>query len=143
MITYKVIPRKNPSQDNDEVKYYASAVNSGAIGIKEVAVAIERTSTVSSADIKAVLDALQQELIRAMQAGQSVRLGDVGSFCPTLNGSGCPNEADFNASLIKRVKVRYTPSTALLAALIPGRTVQLRKATTDKADTAGGGADTL
>lgn len=41
---------------------------------------VEKRSTVSSANVKAVLDALQYEVIEALETGNTVRLGDLGSF---------------------------------------------------------------
>ena len=43
---------------------------------------IEKRSTVTSADVKAVLDALQFEVRNALVDGKSVRLGDLGSLPP-------------------------------------------------------------
>ncbi len=40
---------------------------------------IEKRSGVSSASVKAVLDALQYEILQTLADGNSVRLGDLGS----------------------------------------------------------------
>lgn len=83
---------------------------------------IEKRSTVSSADVKAVLDALQYEVIEALQNGNSVRLGDLGSFRLSIkaNGSTTSDEARrTGANAIKAVNVQFTKSTAMRDALSP------------------------
>ena len=74
---------------------------------------IEKTCTVSSADIKAVLDALQHEIVESLRAGNSVRLGDLGSFRATLSSSGVEAPENVSASLIKSVRVRFTPGAKM------------------------------
>lgn len=77
---------------------------------------IEKRSTVSSADVKAVLDALQSEVIDALQNGNSVRLGDLGSFRLTIKANGTDTAAEAKAkgaNLIKEVSVQFTKSATM------------------------------
>ncbi len=74
MIKYNIIPKKNP-QDKS-VKWYAQMAPTDPIDLEKVVRAIEKQSTVSSADVKAVLDALQGVIIDNVTDGKSVRLGD-------------------------------------------------------------------
>lgn len=110
-INFVARSRKNPI--NQTVKYYPTIQQNGSIDLKQVARKIEKISTVSSADIKAVLDSLQNVVIDTLQSGQSVRLGDLGSFRPSLNGKGSAKADDCTASNITRVRVCFTPSTTM------------------------------
>ena len=77
---------------------------------------MEKRSTVSSADVKAVLDALQYEVIEALEAGNTVRLGDIGSFRLTMKSQGVETAAEAKkkgAQLIKQVNVQFTKSTTM------------------------------
>ncbi len=100
-----------------ETKYYPQAVLSGTMKIADVAREVEKRSTVSSADVKAVLDALQFEIRQALADGHTVRLGDLGSFRPTVAATGTADKAKASAKLITHVRVRFTPSGALQATL--------------------------
>ena len=74
---------------------------------------IEKRSGVSSASVKAVLDALQYEILQTLADGDSVRLGDLGSFRLTMHGEGASTAKEAKekgANLIKRVSVRFTKS---------------------------------
>ena len=86
---------------------------------------IEKQSTVSLADIKGVLDALQEVVLEAMADGYSVRLGDLGSFRPTISAVKSREKLeDVSADDIKAVRVRFTPSAVLTKRLLPSN-VQL------------------
>lgn len=108
---YRIVSCKNPQ--TNEVKYRATIALTSALTLDVISQRIEKKSTVSSADIKAVLDALQYEIMDALSQGSSVRLGDVGSFCPVLNSRTVDTEESFKASNIERVRVRFTPSAML------------------------------
>ena len=66
--------------------------------------------------MKAVLDALQYEVIEVLEAGNTVRLGDLGSFRLTIKAGGVPTAAEAKkkgAQLIKQVNVQFTKSTTM------------------------------
>lgn len=111
MLKYKIVSRKNPM--NKSVKWYASIDTPTPVTLNELAENIEKSSTVSRADAKAVIDALQYEIKKALLDGKSVRLGDLGSFRVTLGSRGAFTEADFQTSFIQQVRVQFQPSTEL------------------------------
>lgn len=115
MIKYVIKPKRNLR--NNTVKYYAQIAPINATDLSEVASQIEAQSTVSAADVKGVLDQLQTVIQEQLRAGRSVRLGDLGSFRPTLSSSRSDTEAAVSARNIKRVNVIYTPSGSLRRAL--------------------------
>ena len=112
MIKYKVVERENPVT---RVKtYFAQVAPVEPVTLEQVVKRIEKSSTVSSADIKAVLDALQFEVIQSLQDGKSVRLGDLGSFRPTISSRSAESAETFLPSNIKRVRVQFSPSGTML-----------------------------
>lgn len=120
MIKYVIRAKKNPIAKS--VKYYPQIAPTTPVTLAQIVKRIEKRSTVSSADVKAVLDALQYEVIDALQNGNSVRLGDLGSFRLSIkaNGSTTSDEARrTGANAIKAVNVQFTKSTAMRDALSP------------------------
>ena len=112
MINLEVKSKKNFKLDKKQ--YYPQVAPATPITLSDVAEQIEKQSTVSLADIKGVLDALQEVTLEAIRDGYSVRLGDLGSFRPTLRAAQTrENAEDVTAADIKDVRVRYTPSVAL------------------------------
>ena len=86
------------------------------VTLAQIVKRVEKRSTVSSADVKAVLDALQYEVIEALEAGNTVRLGDIGSFRLTMKSQGAETAAEAKkkgALLIKQVNVQFTKSTTM------------------------------
>lgn len=120
MITLKVRGLKNFKLDKKQ--YFPQVAPTTPIGLNDVAEQIEKQSTVSLADIKGVLDALQEVVLEAMADGYSVRLGDLGSFRPTISAvKSRENQEDVSADDIKAVRVRFRPSAALTKRLLPSK----------------------
>ena len=111
MIKYLLISRKNPI--TKEYAYHASAIPVTPVKLEEIAENISATCTVNSADVKAVLDALQTQVIRCLRNGQSVRLGDLGSFHARLASAGVPTEEEFSMEHVRGIRVRFTPSSKM------------------------------
>lgn len=111
MINYIAQAKKNPQTKT--LSYYAQIAPVTPLKLDDIVRRIEKTCTVSSADIKAVLDALQHEIVESLRAGNSVRLGDLGSFRATLSSSGVEAPEKVSAALIKSVRVRFTPGAKM------------------------------
>ena len=124
MIQFKVKKLKSPKTGT--LFYFPTIVQSGTLTLSEVASRIAKRSTMHTADIKAVLSALEQTVGDALTSGHSVRLGDLGSFRPTINAAKSrEKQEDVSADDIKAVRVRFTPAPALTRRLLPGN-VQLK-----------------
>ena len=114
MIKYQLISRKNPI--TKAYLYCAQAQAVTPVKIDEVAESISASCTVGLADIKAVLCALQEEIVRRLRNGQSVRLGDLGSFHARLSAKGAETTEAFEekpGEYLKSVIVRFTPSSKM------------------------------
>ena len=95
-------------------KWYAKSVLvMSSITTEQVAKRIAAESTVSPADVRAVLTALGGVMGDYMSQGRSVKLDGIGSFyftaVTTKNGVDKPEEV--NATLIRGVRVRFIPET--------------------------------
>ena len=128
MIKYNVIPRKNPI--NKEVKYYAQRAPVTPVTLGDVAEAIASNCTVTLHDCKAVLSALQEQIALQLRNGNSVRLGDLGSFHPVVKSSGALSADEFSTAHIKGLKVCFNMSSQMrymLSKQNPSVTFQLIK----------------
>ena len=136
-IKYRIVERQNALTKT--LQYYAQVEPVEPLTLQDIVEGIEKTSTVSSADIKAVLDALQFEVIRALKGGQSVRLGDLGSFRPTLTSRSALSAEAFTRDNLKGVRVQFTPSGRMRTELALDRvSVRLVTDETDASDDEGG-----
>ena len=112
-VTYSVSPRINPRDKDAAPKYYAQAQARGDVNIREMSTRIQSTCTVTKADVYAVLIALEDVIVEALQNGEIVRLGELGTFQLSLSGKGAATEDDYDTSLIKKARINFRPGTAL------------------------------
>lgn len=121
MINFIIRRKKNNLSQASKVMYYPQISLGNPMTLAQVIKQIEKQSTVSSADIKAVLDALQNVVIDALQNGTSVRLNDLGSFRLTIKAGGAETAAEARrrgVELIKSVSVQFTKSGAMRKAFM-------------------------
>lgn len=115
MIPYKISMHKSLK---DQTKTYNIEVaRLQPLTLDEVTRQIEKASTVSSADIKAVLDMLQYVVVEAVRNGNSVRLGDLGSFRPTIASRSQPDPKLCTVADIKTVRCHFTVGGGMRRAL--------------------------
>ena len=112
-VPYSVSPRINPRDKDAAPKYYAQAQARGDVNIREMSTRIQSTCTVTKADVYAVLIALEDVIVEALQNGEIVRLGELGTFQLSLSGKGAATEDDYDTSLIKKARINFRPGTAL------------------------------
>ena len=115
MINFYAARRKNMTDGT--IKYYPHIAPTQPVSRSEIIRAIEKVTSLSSSDIKSCLDALEYQIVEHLRQGHSVRLGDLGSFRPTLNVYTYDKSDDVNAAGIKRVRARFTPSGEMVRQL--------------------------
>lgn len=115
MIQYVIRPKKNVKDGT--VKYYPQIGPVQVVSTDELVEQINQRCTLTQTDIKIFIDALAYELKSALARGQSVRLGDLGSFRPTLSAKGADTASKVDATYVKRVNIRHAMSAPMSAHL--------------------------
>ena len=114
-IKYKLIEKGQPGvAGGDTKKWYASIVTDGELDIDDIVKQIEKFSSLSEADIRGVVIAVENVIQEALADSKIVRLDKLGTFYPTLSSGGAATEKDFNQSLIKSAGVNYRPGKRIL-----------------------------
>ena len=116
-VTYSVVPRINPRDKEAAPKFYAQAQACGDVNIREMASRIQGTCTVTKADVYAVLVALEDVIVEALQNGEIVRLGELGTFQVGLSGKGAVTSEDYDTSLIRKARINFRPGLTLAGML--------------------------
>ena len=119
MIQYVCRSMKSPRTGT--YKYYVQIAPSTPILRRQIIEEIEKTTTLTSSDVKACLDALENAVVQHLAQGQAVRLGDLGSFRPTISSFGTTEPEKCDSTLIRRVRCRFTQSGTMGLALQPSR----------------------
>ena len=104
MIQYVCRSMKSPRTGT--YKYYVQIAPSTPILRRQIIEEIEKTTTLTSSDVKACLDALENAVVQHLAQGQAVRLGDLGSFRPTISSFGTTEPEKCDSTLIRRVRCR-------------------------------------
>ena len=103
-VKFKVVKRNVLNgAEKDSVKNYAIAKTSGTSDLNKLCKLICSRSTLSSADVKAVLDSLNWAMDLELSSG------NVGS----INSEGTNTPEDFDATKIKGARIIFFPGSAL------------------------------
>lgn len=116
-ITIKAALRKNPQDKTATAKYYPQVVLAPEMTQRQIVEEIADRCTLTGSDIKAVLDALMTVIKRNLANGSPVRLGDLGSFRPSVSGHGIATADKCGASSVKKARVIYVPSAEIKEAV--------------------------
>jgi predicted histone-like DNA-binding protein len=113
-IQIKTVERPQPGVAGGGIKrYYASPVHDREISLEGMTRAIEKTSTVNGADIRAVLYAMVEEAVAGLADGRIIRLGDLGSLRITLSSEGKDTAEEVTAAAVKKAGVIFAPGKKL------------------------------
>lgn len=112
---YKLVTRKvsDLKGGNVQEKVYAIPDYNGYTDMDTLCSIIGARSTVSSADVKAVLDNLNFVLDMELRAGRIVQLGEFGNFRLSLSSNGANDKKSFSAADVKGARVLFRPGAAL------------------------------
>ena len=111
-IKFILKPKKDPQKGT--IKTYAQIAPIDYVDIDEVTKYLVDISSLSEGEVASMLVLLQKYIIDVLASGRSVRLGDLGSFRPTIASKGVEAGEEFEPeSLIENVRVRFTQSSKM------------------------------
>ncbi len=108
-VNYKAVAKKNPLKQTEPAKYYAQAISTGDVSLRQLAKLITGNSTVKSADTMAVLEGLLEVIPQALADGKIVRLGDFGSFNLSISSDGVDSAEKLSSVSIRKTAVKFRP----------------------------------
>lgn len=92
-----------------EGKWYAKAVSLATVDTKGLAEEISHSTTVTRADIMAVIIELVESMKRHLLSSEKVQLDGLGSFRVGIKSVATENKDDFNATKIRGYRVIFAP----------------------------------
>ena len=90
-----------------EHRYYPRIVTTQKIDLNQVAIEIERSSTLSKSVVFHVVKELELYLADKLQDGCSVHLDGLGIFRPTIQGTPALSPEELKSSNIKKVNIQF------------------------------------
>jgi len=110
---YKLIEKINPNDLESAKKWYAIPVNSGLVTLEEMAKLIALRSSLTPGDVYNVIYNLFDAIPDYLGDGRSVSLGELGKVRASFSSKGVEDAKDFNARLITKKRIIFTPSVAI------------------------------
>lgn len=112
-IKFNVVQRKNPRDLTAASKWYASAVGDGSTTLKDLADYASETSTVSKADILAVLESTLTKVSKDLANGKIVKVGEYFTLQMGISSDPSEKEEEVTSSKIKKAKINFRPGNML------------------------------
>ena len=100
-----------------EKKYYAKSQSASRLNIERICSNITHFGTDIRGDVLSVTDGLLHEMIRGLEDGQIVELGDFGHFQIQLRSEGTEKEKEFTAANIRKATIQFRPGPMLVKML--------------------------
>ena len=116
-LKYKLVQKGNPQQPDAPKKFYANPVRKDDLTLRTLANEIAEISTVSTVDTMAVIESLLQIIPRHVANGDTVRLGDFGSFSANIKSDGAETADDFTKTHLLGLKLLFRPGQQLKKAM--------------------------
>ena len=116
-ILYNAIQRHNPNDANAPKKWYLILKRLKLRRTLDVAKAISDETTLNPKEAEMALYQLHKVLLRYLMDGNTVELGDLGTFQLSVNSSGVSQEEDVTPNLVKKINLHFIPSTEVREAI--------------------------
>lgn len=116
-ITFNVISRKNPRDLSESPKYYADIVGNGQTTFEDLAKYASTVSTVSKADILAVLESTFSKIADDVADGKIVYVGEYFTLQAGGSSKGRETEEEVNAACITSLKTIFRPGKLIKQAM--------------------------
>lgn len=116
-VFYNKMQRKNPSKPAEPAKWYPVLRRVEMMKEKDVARHISDETTLNPKEAEMAISQLKKVLINALLNGQSVQLGDWGTFHLTLSSEGVATEAEVSPAQVKKINIRFQAGKELQEAI--------------------------
>ena len=107
---------KKPFAPAEGTNWRAIPVTTNRLTTRSVCKVVTRNTTTAPTEAESTFNLVCDGIVHELQQGNSVQLGELGWLRLSFSSEGVDNLEDFNAaSMIKNVKIVFTPSKTLMA----------------------------
>lgn len=131
-VNYSIVLKSNPAKPEDGKKAYACAQYTTKLSLKSLCQRISLQTTLTRADVYAVIVAAVDNVILALREGNLIEFGELGTFRLSLMSTGAASVKEFSAKNIIGAKVLFSPGEDLRNfegmefELVPSRAMQAK-----------------
>lgn len=116
-ILVKPIQRRNPQDEDAPKKWYVTQVTAAQVDETQVAMDLSEETTLNPSEAMMAIRQLRKVLLRHLLSGESVKLGNWGSFSVTITSTGSDTKEEVSARNIKSINLNFQPDAAFKADL--------------------------
>lgn len=116
-ILVKAVQRHNPLDEEAPKKWYVTQVTAAQVDETQVAMDLADETTLNPSEAMMAIRQLRKVLLRHLLGGESVKLGNWGSFSVTISSSGADTKESVTARNITSVNLNFQPDEAFKADL--------------------------
>lgn len=125
MAKFKLTKKKNPIKKDESGKWYAIPSVVNRLDTRAVCKVVTRNTTTAPTELESSFNLVCDGIPHELQQGNSVRLGSLGSLRLSFGSIGVDDITKFNAAtMVKNIKVIFTPSKELMSAIKDGLTFE-------------------
>ena len=111
-ILVKPVQRANPNDQEAPKKWYVTQVTTAQVDETQVAMDLADETTLNPSEAMMAIRQLRKILLRRLLGGESVKLGNWGSFSVTLSSTGAETRNAVTARNIRAVNLNFQPDEA-------------------------------
>ena len=111
MLKYSVIARETPI--TKKMIYHANLAHVVPLSLESFGPKNCASCNIKPIQLINAIYHLEKEIIKALQEGHSVRLGDLGSFRITLSSTCSSSKEEFSEENLRGIKIRFVPSSRM------------------------------
>lgn len=112
-LNYSISLLPNPGKPSEAKKAYAKAQINRELSLRELSARVAAQTTVSRADVYAVIISTVENMVDALRAGDQVDFGELGKFRLQISSKGAESAETFTANHITGVNIQFVPGDDL------------------------------
>ncbi len=112
-VPFTVTKKNIPSKPNPIIGYYPRVATSGVLDLEDLSERVSISCSATQSDCYAVVIGLVKEITSALEQGNIVRLGQLGSFQISIQSTGSATPEEVDKSKIKRSSIIFRPGKKL------------------------------
>ena len=112
-LNYSISLLPNPAKPAEAKKAYAKAQINRELSLRELSARVAAQTTVSRADVYAVIISTVENMVDALRAGDQVDFGELGKFRLQISSKGAESAETFTANHITGVNIQFVPGDDL------------------------------
>ena len=121
MAKFKLTQKKNPQDKAAPAKWYAIPCVVNRLTTRTVCKVVTRNTTTAPTEAESTFNLVCDGIVHELQQGNSVQLGELGWLRLSFGSEGVEDLTKFDAaSMIKNLKVVFSPSKTLLSSIEQG-----------------------